>query len=326
MRILVVSAHFPPNFVSGGGSQPAHPRGLGTSRQLRQRGTHLSAWPRGSGTGATKVSVYAGWLGAARPPGSAWTTTGDDGLSVRWIAATPWIDWGDVRNHANPLVTADFARYLADVDPDVVHFHSLQSLGAGLVSAAAATRAQVVVTMHDFWWFCGRQFLVDRDFSPCCLIVDAGMCECQVDRPWLERRNALLRRVAADVDLVLSPSKSAADVLAANGIDPARLRVDENGLPATSSRAPRSQRPHAGDEELRLLYTGGSNQMKGVHVLLDAVRLLADGGRARRRPWRVVAYGIDDHLRDSGTALEGLPVEARPPFPPEQLDDVYAER
>ena len=32
-------------------------------------------------------------------------------------------------------------------------------------------------------------------------------------------------------DLVLSPSRSAARVLAANGIAPDRLAVDENGLP-----------------------------------------------------------------------------------------------
>ena len=47
----------------------------------------------------------------------------------------------------------------------------------------------------------------------------------------------------AGADLILAPSASAARVLAANGVDPLRLAVDENGLPdAVRRRARRTAR------------------------------------------------------------------------------------
>src|SRR4051794_37795478 len=110
MRILVASAHFPPNFVSGGTIVPQR-----IARGLRARGHD--------------VAVYAGHLDDAREPLETWTDTDETGLSIRWIVTTPWTHWSDPRNFDNRDVTDDFARYLDDFGPDVVHLHSLQSLG-----------------------------------------------------------------------------------------------------------------------------------------------------------------------------------------------------
>src|SRR5437763_58442 len=76
-----------------------------------------------------------------------------------------------------------------------------------------------------------RQAHADRDFMPCSLVVSCGNCECEVDRPWLEARNAELAGRLAAADLVLAVSESEAKVLAANGIAPDRLAVDENAVP-----------------------------------------------------------------------------------------------
>jgi glycosyltransferase involved in cell wall biosynthesis len=156
MKILVVSAHYPPNFVSGGTLAPQR-----QAQGLRAMGH--------------EVSVYAGWLGH-RPALQTWTSD-DAGMSVRWVVTSPWIEYGDRNNYDNPAVEADFGRHLADVRPDIVHFHSLQTLGAGLLDAAAAG-CKVVVTMHDFWWSCARQFFVTRELQPCCLVVSCARCPC----------------------------------------------------------------------------------------------------------------------------------------------------
>ena len=73
MRILTVSAHYPPNFVSGGTLQPQR-----ISQGLRARGHD--------------VSVYAGWIGD-RPPLESWADTDETGMPVRWIVSSPWIGW-----------------------------------------------------------------------------------------------------------------------------------------------------------------------------------------------------------------------------------------
>ena len=297
-RLVVVSAHFPPDFVSGGTLVPDR-----QARGLARRG-----WD---------VSVYAGSLDPARTPLESWDDE-VDGLAVRWVAIAPFIGWSDTRNYDNPGAVADFATHLARTRPDVVHLHSLQSLGAGMVRAAKAAGAATVVTMHDFWWCCARQFLVDRTWVPCSLVVDAGVCGCEVDRAWLEHRNAALRDELRLADLVLTPSATAGAVLAANGLAPDRLRVDENGLEEVPAASPARAGPGGGP--VRFRYAGGAEPMKGARVLAEAARLLAD-----RHPsgWRLDAHADPQAFRREAGALPD-PVQVVAPFPPDQLDSVLA--
>jgi glycosyltransferase involved in cell wall biosynthesis len=301
VRILVVSAHYPPDFVSGGTLTPQR-----LARGLRARGHH--------------VSVYAGSLNSERLPLSSWSEVDETGLPVRWVASWPWIGWDDPNCYDNERVTADFAEHVARTNPDVVHFHALQSLGAGLLAAARAAGARVVVTMHDFWWICARQFLVDRNYRPCCVVVDAGACVCEVDRSWLAARTARLAELLSHADVVLAPSASAVRILAANGVDPAKLQVDENGMADESGTVERGRRLGRGPADgVRFLYAGGSNRMKGVHVVLEAARRLRD-----RPGWRLSLYDVDEYLRRSGASVDGLPVDLYPPFAPEEADAVFA--
>jgi len=318
MKILIVSAHYPPNFVSGGTLAP-------------QRQAH------GLKAMGHEVSVYAGWLGD-RPALDTWTSRDSTGMAVRWIVTSPWIEYGDRNNYDNPAVAADFARHLGDLGPDVVHFHSLQTLGAGLLGAAAEAGCRVVVTMHDFWWSCARQFFVTRDLRPCSLVVSCGLCPCEVDAGWLAARHGELAHHLDRAHAVLAVSRSAAAVLAANGVDPRRLHVDENGVPpraAASDEQPgvadggptrdgpaHDDPAHDGPAgHLRLTYTGGQLRLKGVHILLDAVRHLAG-----LSGWRLVAYGAGPFVEQAGLsqALTGLPVELPPAFDPAEAEAVFA--
>lgn len=303
MRILTVSAHYPPNFVSGGTLQPQR-----ISQGLRARGHD--------------VSVYAGWIGD-RPPLESWADTDDTGMPVRWVVSSPWIGWSDERNWMNPAVTEHFRAHVDALRPDIVHVHALQSLGAGVLPAARSAGARVVVTMHDFWWLCARQFLVDHGQQPCSLVVEAGVCACEVDGPWRRERAAALATLLGSADLVLAPSESAARVLAANGVAPHRLEVDENGLPdsvLSGSRSAPSTPPPAdrgAEGPLRVLYTGGPNVMKGVDVLLDALQ--ADVGSLR-----VSGFGVEEYLETSGRSVDGLPIDVLDPFAPDELAAVLA--
>ncbi|RPF25907.1 glycosyltransferase [Georgenia muralis] len=310
MRVVQVSAHFPPNFVSGGTLVPQR-----IARAVAAAG-HESL-------------VYAGYLDEERRPLETWTTTDGD-VDVRWIVTTPWTAWNDPLNYLNPEVAEDFARWLEDVRPDVVHFHSLQTLGGSLVTAARDAGAKVVVTMHDFWWFCARQFLVSAELQPCSLVVSCGTCACAAGRVHLEVRDAVLAEHLAAADMVLAPSASAARVLAANGVPLDRVRVDENGVPGdpgtTTGAAGASYRSVAAGatdpksttgagEPLRLMYAGGAEPLKGVDVLAEATRQLRDVAG-----WQLDMYGVAaSPPRDLPTSVRTLE-----PFEPEQLASVMA--
>lgn len=269
MHVVQVSAHYPPNLVSGGTLVPQR-----IARGIAARGH--------------RVSVYAGYLDEEREALSSWTEHDEQGVDVRWVVTTPWTAWSDPRNSMNPDVVADFERWLADVRPDVVHLHSLQTLGGGMVAAAGRSGAKVVVTMHDFWWSCARQFLVAPDMRPCSIVVDCGTCPCARDHGWLEERNAVLREQLAHADLVLAPSASAARVFAANGLDAARIVVDENGVPDSDvAVGAGTVRVRAAGEPVRMMFAGGADPMKGLDVLLEALDQLPLEG------WTLDLYGVE---------------------------------
>ncbi|WP_421740924.1 glycosyltransferase [Cellulomonas sp.] len=291
VRIVVVSAHYPPNLTSGGTLVPQR-----LARGLASRGHD--------------VRVYAGHLDATREPLTSWDETDEDGIPVRWLAITPFTAWSDPLNSINPGAEEAFERWLEENPADVVHLHSLQTMGAGLVSVAKRSGAQVVVTMHDFWWTCARQFLVAPDMTPCSLVVSCGACPCAVNHEWLAERNRTLHAHLADADLILAPSRSAADVMIANGVDERRVRVDENGLPATE----RTTVARPDDETVRLMFAGGPDPMKGLPVLLDALREVPAGG------WSIDLYGVEA----ARTGNLGTHVRARPSYRPVELDEVLA--
>ena len=101
-----------------------------------------------------------------------------DGLPVTGVNAAPGYAALDPRSYRHPEVAAAFARFLDRSRPDVVHFHSIQALGADLLAIAAERAVPIVVTMHDWWWWCARLFLVDQHDFVCPPRVASERCHC----------------------------------------------------------------------------------------------------------------------------------------------------
>lgn len=262
------------------------------------------------------MHVFAGCVDPDRPDGESWDDVDDLGIRIHWTAVTGWTDWSHPFNHENPVVTASFLRFVEQIEPEIVHAHSLQGFGGGLVTAARARGIPTVVTMHDFWWFCGRQFLVERDLHPCSIVAKAGVCPCEVGAVWRERREVGLSAHLQMADVVLAPSGSLAEALIANGVDPARIRVDENGMPGAERMVDAWQGPSdRGDGVVRFLFAGGPHPLKGIGVLLDAAR------RLRSVPgWSIDLYGFNDAHDLSVPA--GLPISVHPGYSAEKTAEI----
>ena len=298
MRIAVVNAHFPPNFVSGGTLQPQR-----LARGLRARGHD--------------VFVYTGHLDAELPALYGWNEFDETGLPIRRIVITPYTNWADWQNFDNPAVRDDFARWLDDVRPDVVHAHSVQGLGAGLLGAAKEAGAKVVLSMHDFWWFCARQFLADTTITPCCPVVEVGTCPCETTRPFLDGRRAYLAR-----QLAARRRRAGSVRERGRGSSPptasTRQRCASTRTASPSGLARRWPRAPSTGADVRFLYYGGSHPLKGIGVLLEACRAMPSDG------WTLNAYGSRDCVA-SGVSLGALPVRLRPPFDPAATDRILAQ-
>ena len=302
-RIVVVSAHYPPNFVSGGTLQAAAPR-----PGLAARGHDVSRVRRLARRERPPSSV--GRHRRHRPARPLDRHHAVDGLGRRPQLGQPR------RGRRLPAYLPSPPRRRPPALPAVA------GRGSG-AAAARASGARVVVTMHDFWWFCARQFLVDRDLQPC----SPGRRRRGVPvrgRPALAR-SAGTRACATSLEPPTScwPRRPARPrCWRPTASTRARLAVDENGLPRRwppTARRPRSTPPEG---TLRFVYTGGRNPMKGV--ARPARRRRGAGGHAGLAAHRPRRRAVPARRR--AARLAGLPVELVPPFDPAAADAVWRRR
>ena len=289
MRLAYVTAHYPPDFTSGATLQV---------ERLARRAVELGH----------DVEVFSGAIAMGLADGER-RTERIDGVTVHWIGTAERIEQGDDGNWDNPPAAAAVAAWLREFRPDVVHVHTLQTLGVGVLEAAADV-GRVVVTMHDLWWWCSRLFLVDTELRPCPLVTDVGTCACARTATWRAARADRLGRALDRVDRILTPSAALRDVVIANGVDPRRVGVDENDV---GLEIPPPAATRLATAPLRFLYLGGDSPLKGADVVRDAARLLAD-----RDDWALSAYGLSPS-HDLPAQLTTVPA-----FDPAELPDVLA--
>jgi O-antigen biosynthesis protein len=188
----------------------------------------------------------------------------------------------------NPAATEIFSEYVAAFRPDVVHVHAAQGLGVGLLDVCRARGIPYVLTLHDAWWLCGRQFMVREDGLFCGQQrIDPRTCQrCQPRARHLADRAELAEAALRDAALLLSPSAAHRRLHVANGVDPARIVVHRNGF-----RWPKHPRPpRAPGGAMRFGYVGGSDAVKGY----PQVRAVFEG--LARADWTL-------RLVDNKTAL-----------------------
>jgi glycosyltransferase involved in cell wall biosynthesis len=285
VRIVQVITLFRPDFV--GGATLVAER---LARALGERGH--------------SVSIFCG-RPDPRLPAYGTSSWEHDGIAVTGVHAAAGYDPLAVRNHRHPEVARVFADFLDQSRPDVVHLHSVQALGAELLAVAAERSLPIVLTMHDWWWYCVRLFLVDPMGFVCPPRVDPRRCHCAPDVDLIGRR-AFLDAMLAHAARVLAPSRALADAAIANGVPRDRVHVCPNGI-----EAPRALARRPGP--VRFGYVGGpDNRLKGLPCLLAAAAEVDVGGWELEL--RAVAPGSA-----AVPAVVADRVRTAPPFAPENL-------
>jgi glycosyltransferase involved in cell wall biosynthesis len=167
----------------------------------------------------------------------------------------------------NPLMESVFTEVLRAVEPDVVHLHSLQGLSSSIVRSCQARGIPYVVTVHDAWWLCPRQFMVRDDGSYCFQTkIDSKVCRsCMPGALYVEQRYQILQQRLLDAAFVLSPSESHRLLHIANGLSPDRVLVNRNGV-----RMPEKPRQRYAPPMVRFGYVGGNSKLKGFHLIRKA--------------------------------------------------------
>lgn len=134
----------------------------------------------------------------------------------------------------------------------------------------------------------------------------------------IEARMAAARRVFQDVDLFVAPSPALGREFVALGLPADRLVVSDYGM-ATRPQVPRS----AGGRQLRIGFVGTLVWHKGVHVMLEAVRLLPPHRFTLQLFGNTTTF--PDYTAELKAMAAGLPVTFTGGFPPARSPEIYSQ-
>ncbi|MCB2136829.1 MAG: glycosyltransferase [Rhodobacteraceae bacterium] len=179
--------------------------------------------------------------------------------------------------YENPSVSEQVREIVRFVEPDLVHLHCVQDIGADILQTLKGLGLPTILSVHDFWWLCERQFMIRPDGSYCCQDpIRTEDCKgCVTDIDATRRRNAFLADMAARADLVTYPSAFARDLCERSGLASGKGVVWENGVlpPRDDFFAMQSAR-RAQDQRLAFGFVGGPSSIKGWPLIQDAFRSL----------------------------------------------------
>lgn len=225
----------------------------------------------------------------------------------------------------NPEVEKALTSIIELLEPDLLHAHCVQEMGIGVLRAADSAGVPAVLSVHDFWWICERQFMVRMDDVYCGQNpVRIEACKGCVDNFDAARlRFSELSEAARLADVITYPSRFALDLCEASGLAPGSGVVWENGVSMPSEDFSRKQAARrARDGRLSFGFIGGPSQIKGWPIIRSAFKQLD------RSDFNVkLVDGSRDGSWWRGHKFSDLPGDWHvvPRFEQDGIDDFYAE-
>lgn len=250
--------------------------------------------------------------GVVAAPGERDAAYDHDGHPVRRFRVTPGLtDLRALYGDGDETAASAFAEILDREQPDVVHLHAFTSaVSIRLVERAQTRGLPVVFSYHTPAVSCARGTLMRWGSEVCDGVLDPTMCTaCMLDhlgldktlsrvvarmpveasrglgrvsasgRAWTALRmpelihlqQQALRTLFARADRIIALAAWVRELLVRNGVAPTKITLSRHGLDAAVTRrgpVSRSDVPLP----LRLVYAGRLDAIKGVDLLLGALR------------------------------------------------------
>lgn len=264
-RLLVIS-HGHPRFNRGGGEYAAYAVHQHVKNLPGWQSLFLAAAPSGrlsSKSDLEQLGDGAEWL--LRP-------------TEDWLLFESVVELGD----GSPL-----QELIQSWRPTVIHWHHFHRVGIDALLAISRWRpeARVVFTLHEFLALCpyqGQLLTTNNVVCPGPSTEACSACLPDIDVADLLIRDALMRRLMAEVDSWIAPSRQLADLYIAWGLDRSRIEIIEYALPGIlMSSYEKNLGTHQFANEIvgppvRFGFLGNVLPSKGLDVILLAFSELVD--------------------------------------------------
>lgn len=178
----------------------------------------------------------------------------------------------DTQKIDNFEIVEAFELILNAEKPDVVHFHSIQNMGLQMLLTCQSRHIPYIITLHDAWWLCNRQFMVRSNGEYCFQNkIDLKVCQpCEAHAQYLTERMIMMKQGLQAASLLLSPSETHRQLYIANDIDEQLIKVNRNGI----SR-PKKKRPsRSKNTPIRFGFVAGDELIKGASLIQKVFKSL----------------------------------------------------
>ena len=225
----------------------------------------------------------------------------------------------DSTNWQDPKMEKIFEDVLTAFRPDTVHFHAVQGIGGGVVNAAKKSGSKVILTLHDAWWLCERQFMLTPRGTWCGQrSIDIRTCldTCSLNSASAYKRYFYLRSAANMADVILAPSKWHADLMSTSLGRP--VLINKNG-----TVKPKTLMQQHSARLLTFAFIGGGESIhKGYEVVKKIFESLP------RNNYRLVLVDLHKKLGLSKIKAKDWKIsgelEIAEPFTHENIDEFFA--
>jgi GT2 family glycosyltransferase/glycosyltransferase involved in cell wall biosynthesis len=190
------------------------------------------------------------------------------------------------------VLERDFAKFLREQKPQLVHIHHLAGHALSLARVARKLGIPIVQSLHDWFSLCARVNLYDKDGNRCSgpALTKCARCIALTRLPPAPLTNVLLhanRRAAArtalaQADVFVMPSQAIRDDFARECILPRRVAM--HVIPYGIDLAPRETPRPSARLPLRFGCVGGVLPHKGLHLANEVFRGI-DPSRATLHVW-----------------------------------------
>ena len=214
---------------------------------------------------------------------STYTDSNDDFGTIRRYSFNGVTVWalniqGVNLNYSDEKIREIFAGVLDVVSPKLVHFHCIQTLGIDMCLECIERKVPYFVTIHDGWWNCARQFLVDVKGHYCGDNVSSClMCKerCNVSSSDFYRRRRLAQYALVKAQKVYAPSAYFSALIQRNFPSVREIYTNKNGI--IQNECPPDDSYKCVTDKIVLGYFGGREQIKGYFFLKEALESFGQG-------------------------------------------------
>jgi glycosyltransferase involved in cell wall biosynthesis len=254
MRVLIANVYYPP--VAFGGSTIV----------AEQTTTLLSKIPG--------VECLVLCLDAVRPrPGTFLTRYVWNGVDV--VATSATADAHGTSYVKNGIAALN-RTIIEQFRPDVALIHCVQDFGAQFIIDLCSARIPVAIFLHDAWWICERQFMINSGGGYCFqTAIDLNVCRyCVNDIDQTRARDIYLRSIVNRVAARLFPSAFFRDLHIKSGIVAEHSIVVKNGVLPPESPSREAVRQGEDRPIVRFGFLGGVGPVKGAPLINSVFKTL----------------------------------------------------